>query len=102
MFDPMTGCPDAPLEPPEDDSPVIGVCCICGHEIRDWEAHFAPYGDLLCGDSSCGQSVFRAVPGDRVIENHEQWLQERLNGIGASEASAIVGMNPYMTNRGGR
>ena len=33
-----------------------------------------------------------------MIENHEQWLQARLNGIGASEASAIVGMNPYMTN----
>lgn len=33
-----------------------------------------------------------------MIETHEQWLQARLNGIGASEASAIVGCNPYMSN----
>lgn len=28
----------------------------------------------------------------------EEWLKIRLKGIGASEASAIVGMNPYKTN----
>ena len=28
----------------------------------------------------------------------EEWLKRRLKGIGASEASAIVGMNPYKTN----
>lgn len=27
-----------------------------------------------------------------------EWLQARLSGIGASESSAIVGMNPYMSN----
>ncbi len=32
------------------------------------------------------------------ILTHEQWLAERLKGIGASEASAIVGCNPYMSN----
>ena len=32
------------------------------------------------------------------IASREQWLQARLNGIGASEASAIVGQNPYMSN----
>jgi putative phage-type endonuclease len=30
--------------------------------------------------------------------NRETWLKERMNGIGGSEASAILGMNPYMTN----
>lgn len=29
------------------------------------------------------------------IVTHEQWLQARLKGIGASEASAIIGRNPY-------
>ena len=29
---------------------------------------------------------------------HEEWLRERMNGIGASEAAAIMGMSPYMTN----
>ena len=29
---------------------------------------------------------------------HEEWLRERMNGIGASEAAAIIGMSPYMTN----
>lgn len=30
--------------------------------------------------------------------NREEWLKLRLKGIGASEASAVVGMNPYKTN----
>ena len=30
----------------------------------------------------------------------EKWLQERLTGIGASESSAVLGLNPYMTNVG--
>lgn len=33
-----------------------------------------------------------------MINNHDQWIKERLNGIGGSEASAIVGLNPYMSN----
>ena len=28
----------------------------------------------------------------------QDWLKERLNGIGASEASAVLGLNPYMSN----
>jgi predicted phage-related endonuclease len=28
----------------------------------------------------------------------EGWLKERREGIGGSEAAAILGMNPYMTN----
>ena len=34
-----------------------------------------------------------------IITTHEEWLQARLKGIGASEASAIVGLNPYMNNQ---
>lgn len=30
--------------------------------------------------------------------SRESWLESRLNGIGASEAAAIVGMSPYMSN----
>ena len=42
---------------------------------------------------------FTSVDNDQmVIENHEQWLKARLAGIGASEASAVVGCNPYMSN----
>lgn len=33
------------------------------------------------------------------ITTKEQWLEERLHGIGASEASAILGMNPYCSNQ---
>ena len=40
MVDVRTGCPDAQLEPPEDNSPIVGECCMCGHEIRGWEKHF--------------------------------------------------------------
>ena len=34
----------------------------------------------------------------KQIETHEEWLKARLAGIGASEASAIIGCNPYMSN----
>ena len=30
--------------------------------------------------------------------NRQDWLEIRKSGLGASEVSAIVGMNPYMTN----
>lgn len=30
--------------------------------------------------------------------NEKEWLSGRMNGIGGSDASAIVGMNPYKTN----
>lgn len=35
-----------------------------------------------------------------IIENknHAEWLKARTYGIGGSDASAIVGMNPYKTN----
>lgn len=32
------------------------------------------------------------------FEDEKQWLQGRMQGIGGSDASAIVGMNPYKTN----
>jgi putative phage-type endonuclease len=38
------------------------------------------------------------IGGRMIIETREQWLEERKKGIGASESSAIVGMNPYKTN----
>lgn len=34
----------------------------------------------------------------KIPQNEQEWLQARLAGIGASEASAIVGCNPYMSN----
>jgi putative phage-type endonuclease len=33
-----------------------------------------------------------------MANTREDWLKERLKGIGGSEASAIIGLNPYMTN----
>ena len=33
-----------------------------------------------------------------ILKNRDEWLQNRFKGIGGSEASAIVGMNPYMDN----
>ena len=36
----------------------------------------------------------------KIIENvdHDAWLKARMYGIGGSDASAIVGMNPYKSN----
>lgn len=34
----------------------------------------------------------------RILSSHEEWLANRQKGIGGSEISAIVGLNPYMTN----
>ena len=30
--------------------------------------------------------------------NEKAWLSGRMNGIGGSDASAVVGMNPYKSN----
>ena len=35
----------------------------------------------------------------KVLNSHEEWLENRFKGIGGSEASAIIGLNPYMTNQ---
>ena len=32
------------------------------------------------------------------MTEHEQWLQDRKSGIGASDASAVIGCNPYKSN----
>ena len=32
-------------------------------------------------------------------KTESEWLEWRLGGIGASEASAVVGRNPYMSNQ---
>lgn len=32
------------------------------------------------------------------FRNEQEWLSGRMNGIGGSDASAVVGMNPYKTN----
>ena len=34
----------------------------------------------------------------RILSNRNEWLENRLNGVGGSEISAIVGCNPYMNN----
>lgn len=34
----------------------------------------------------------------KVLQNHDDWLKNRLNGIGGSEISAVVGLNQYMSN----
>lgn len=33
-----------------------------------------------------------------ILKNREEWLQERAGRIGGSDASAVLGMNPYRTN----
>lgn len=33
----------------------------------------------------------------KKIDNHDDWIAERSNGIGGSEAAAIVGMSPWMS-----
>ena len=42
--------------------------------------------------------VKRYRPKIKVPKTEQEWLQRRLSGIGASEASAIIGCNPYMSN----
>lgn len=33
-----------------------------------------------------------------VLKDREEWLKNRMNGIGGSEISAVIGCNPYMDN----
>lgn len=32
------------------------------------------------------------------FKDEKEWISGRMNGIGGSDASSIVGMNPYKTN----
>lgn len=34
----------------------------------------------------------------KVLANHDEWLANRMKGIGGSEISAVVGCNPYLDN----
>lgn len=34
----------------------------------------------------------------KILKDHSDWLENRKNGIGGSEISAVVGLNPYMSN----
>lgn len=34
----------------------------------------------------------------KILKDREEWLQNRFNGIGGSEISAVIGCNPYMDN----
>lgn len=34
----------------------------------------------------------------RVLKDREEWLRNRMKGIGGSEISAVVGCNPYLDN----
>ena len=34
----------------------------------------------------------------KVFASREEWLQARNNRIGGSDAAAIIGLNPYMSN----
>lgn len=33
-----------------------------------------------------------------VLKDRNEWLQNRMNGLGGSEISAVIGCNPYMSN----
>ncbi len=33
-----------------------------------------------------------------VLKTHEDWLKNRIHGIGGSEISAVIGENPYLSN----
>lgn len=33
-----------------------------------------------------------------VLKSREEWLKHRMNGIGGSEISAVIGCNPYLDN----
>jgi putative phage-type endonuclease len=35
---------------------------------------------------------------ETIFDSREEWLENRTKGIGGSEASAIIGQNPYLTN----
>lgn len=35
---------------------------------------------------------------EHIFKDHDEWLANRIKYIGGSDASAIVGMNPYMSN----
>lgn len=45
------------IEPPDDNRPILDICCICGYEIRRGDDHFYIYGDSICDE--CGLEYLR-------------------------------------------
>lgn len=41
---------------------------------------------------------FSKMVSKKILKNHAGWLENRNKGIGGSEISAVVGLNPYMDN----
>ena len=34
----------------------------------------------------------------KVLSNREEWLKNRTKGLGGSDASSVIGMNPWKSN----
>ena len=34
----------------------------------------------------------------KILSSRDEWLKNRMNGLGGSEISAVIGCNPYLTN----
>lgn len=54
-------------------------------------------GRLMSLHTSCVALVIRMTEM-KILSSHEDWLAARRNFIGGSDASAVLGMNPYKTN----
>ena len=67
-----------------------------GSGVKVWRDDITPQSISLI----CRRRRYRMNEPFTIIENrdHASWLKARTYGIGGSDASAIVGMNPYKTN----
>ncbi len=69
MIDYRTGCPDAPIEPPEDTRAVVDVCCMCSYEIPYGEEYYNIHGDAVCEE--CGTAYLKKHKEVAIYERED-------------------------------
>lgn len=70
-------------------APPLDYCERCGGELYGSEAEPDENGRVYCPE--CGD----ALDG---VDEHARWLEARKNGLGGSDAAAVLGLNPWKTN----
>lgn len=74
------------------DAPPTGACMRCRGELYGSESEPDENGRVYCPE--CREELSKR----KEDTEESRWLEARKNGIGASEAACVLGVNPWKTN----